>query len=149
MRHLWIGEPGQAIREDIQRGRVTEMTINMAAATSKTLWKDACKAYAKQLEAEEDPMKAASYFLMADLVEDALQVLTRAKEFEAALCIAKYVVMTFHFYLQDCNVSFLQVSLDLGLSPHRGHIEQLGERSSLPGKLREVSYVPGRPGETF
>ena len=71
----------------------------LAASTNFSIWQATCRAFAKQLEDNSDPVKASSYYLMVHDVDKAVQCLIEANFFQAALIIIKtrYVFLYFIF----------------------------------------------------
>ncbi len=84
------GDVGGALREWIESGhRVTEGMVNLAMATGYDVWKLAVVALSKQLVNDGDSLKAASYLLMINDVDEAVECLLRARQLRAAMTLAR------------------------------------------------------------
>lgn len=93
---LWHGDVAETIRKAAKAGQLNDWMINVAAGASRRLWEEACEAYALQLASNDDPIKAASYFLMLHKVVEAIDVLSKAKQFRLDW-------MTWWSKLEICN----------------------------------------------
>ena len=75
-------------------GQLTEWLVASASSVSHKLWSEAAEAFAVQLTSaaeagDEDPVKAAGFYLMVNKVEEAVQVLRKCGHFRLAVSIAK------------------------------------------------------------
>ncbi len=63
--------------------------VCLSASVSRELFSSACAAFAAQLESDGDLTRAASYLLMANRLQDAVEVLRRGGQFRTALALAR------------------------------------------------------------
>ena len=98
-----------------QYGNLKDWHVVLAASTNYSLWKSTCKAFAKQLEENNDPIKASSYYLMIHDIDKAIQVLVQANFFHAALAIAKSRLDNDHPMINDLYKQWAQRSMQDGL----------------------------------
>ena len=86
---LWSGDLIDTIKDASKTGRLTDWLVSASSGISYTLWKEMCVSYALQLVKEDEIVKAASYYLMAHQVLEAIEILRKNHFYKPALTIAK------------------------------------------------------------
>ena len=96
MAHLTLisGDLKAHIMKAMSKGQLTDWLVASASSISHKLWVEASEAYACQLSSaaeagEEDPVKAAGFYLMINKVEEAVQILKKCGHFRLAVGIVK------------------------------------------------------------
>ena len=87
----------------------------LAASTNFSIWQATCRAFAKQLEDNSDPVKASSYYLMVHDIDKAVQCLIEANFFQAALIIIKTRLPRDHPMISDFYKQWAVKSMQDGL----------------------------------
>ena len=94
---------------------ISRIFFLLAASTNFSIWQATCRAFAKQLEDNSDPVKASSYYLMVHDVDKAVQCLIEANFFQAALIIIKTRLPRDHPMISDFYKQWAVKSMQDGL----------------------------------
>nr|CAD7427827.1 unnamed protein product [Timema monikensis] len=86
---LWKGNTGEMLREASRKKALNDWLVSLAPSISHRVWVEMCVAYSEQLTVQGLFHKAASYLLVCNKVEEAIQLLVNNKCFREAMCIAK------------------------------------------------------------
>ncbi|XP_064609337.1 gem-associated protein 5-like [Liolophura sinensis] len=86
---IWKGNIRGALKFAREREELSDWLVAMAPMASHQMWVEACQDYALQLEAEGQFHKAASYYLAAHKVYDAINLFRRHRMFREAVALAK------------------------------------------------------------
>ena len=86
--HQVTGDLEPAIRAAMSSGSLTDQMVSLASSCSRSLWREACAAFAAQLS-DSDPVKSASCHLMVGEVAEAVDVLRKRQAFRMAVAVAK------------------------------------------------------------
>lgn len=85
---FWKGDVTALVRDSIHKKQVSEWILSLAPMASYKLWLEACVAYAYQI-ALEQPLRAASYLVAANEIQEAVNILTGKNMHREAVAMAK------------------------------------------------------------
>lgn len=86
---LWSGDYREVITQAMSLGKLTDWHVSLALSCDYGLWQEACESYARQLTHDDDHVKAASYLLLLNKVQEAIRTLADAHLYREAIALAK------------------------------------------------------------
>ncbi|CAH1777523.1 unnamed protein product [Owenia fusiformis] len=105
---LWKGNVSSAIKMAAQNNQLSDWLVSMAPMVSHKFWLEMLGAYGRQLSQEGNYHRAATYYIAANRIYDALEMLKQNNLFREAVAIAKVRLSPMDPVLGDIYIGWAQ-----------------------------------------